>query len=307
MKLSEQPKKIIPYHDGQFDFIIASASLANVQLISLSSKLEIPAPKMITATADIPSYKIFKHHIAQSTLALLCARGIVQLWHIPSLMQSDKKLRNMCTICFTESLPPLSSDTEIRQRSEEGAAAEIFCVLVHSTNRILTGHGDGKIKLWDISIVSEEMSFRKEGYHPRFLSKPVCIVQNSTPGYLVNGLLEYHQAGSTTPDVVSTDTDGFVKLWRFHDHNSSNNFQLSLVGQHKLFDHAVLCRVITTEGWLVAGGKEGGSQEDVCGLDAQVKALKLANLDNESTTEVKELGDPSLAVWDLKIVNHEGS
>lgn len=76
------------------------------------------------------------------------------------------------------------------------------------------------------------------------LTKPVYAIENSTSGKLVNGLLEYcYQVGpnrsSSSGDVVSTDTDGFVRLWRFLDYSTSGNgFQLSLVGLHKLFDHS---------------------------------------------------------------------
>lgn len=131
----------------------------------------------------------------------------------------------------------------------------MYSLLIHSTNRIFTVHRDGKIKVWDISILSEEMTFCEPGYRPQVLTKPVHVVQNSKPGYLVNDLLEYTQVGITTSDVVSTDTDGHIKLWLFHYHNPSDKSQLSLVAQYKLFDYAVVCRAITAKGWIVAGGE----------------------------------------------------
>lgn len=327
IEISEQPKKIISYREGESDHIIASLDGAHVQLMVLSSSFsfsslspELSVAKNITAAANIPSFKIFRHHIAQSILALFSAReGIVQLWQLSALTHSDTRLiTNLCTIYSVEeglSSPSLSpEDSEkVSNSNTSSRMHKIYSVLVHSSGAILTGHDDGKIKVWDYGpILSDDViSPEQEGhYSRRTLTESVHTIQSSPSGNLVNGLLEYcHQVGSDSGcDIVSTDTDGFIRLWRFLDHSTSNNgFQLSLVGQHKMFDHSSLCRAISSQGWLVAGGKEGNNEDnDACGLNTQVKMLNLASLLDDgrySSAEVKELGEPSLAVWDLKIVN----
>ena len=79
------------------------------------------------------------------------------------------------------------------------------------------------------------------------------------------------------------------------------------MAQHRLFDHAIVCRALTASGkWLLAGGREGGGEEDACGLDARTKALRLDSLVGEGMVEVRELGPPSLAVFAMRCVERRG-
>ena len=326
IEVSERPKKIISYHDGGFDYIIASPHGAHVELVvlpSASSSLlssECSITRAVATTADIPSFRIFRHHMAKSTLALLGAReGIVQLRQLSGLTRTDTRLiTDLCTIySVEETLPPLLPSPEDSEKISvsdgNGRVRKIYSVLVHSSGHILTGDDDGKIKVWDYSpMLSGDMTIPEhQGHNGKTLTKPAHTVQNSRPGHLVNGLLECsHQVGPNDRSygVVSTDTEGFVRLWNFVDHDTSNNnFQLNLIGQHKLFDHSFTCRAVTNKGWLVAGGKEGiNENNDACGLNGQLKMLNLTSLVNDGhypSAEVRNLGGPSLAVWSLQIVN----
>jgi len=42
----------------------------------------------------------------------------------------------------------------------------------------------------------------------------------------------------------------------------------------RLHDHAIVARCMLGP-WLITGGKEGGGEENVCGLDSSVKAWRL--------------------------------
>lgn len=134
------------------------------------------------------------------------------------------------------------------------------------------------------------------------ITTPEHTVPQSETNFLINDLLPISPSSGAKADILSTDTHGFVKLWRFST-SSNSPCTLELVGQHKLFDHAIICRTLTAGGkWLLAGGKEGGREENVCGLDGRLRALKLDSLGGEGKTEVKELGEPSLVIYDMKCV-----
>ena len=182
----------------------------------------------------------------------------------------------------------------------------MYSVLILSTTQVLTGHRDGKIRVWDISFPPTSPLFDQnaagdESTKPSAINTPLCVIQaHQEVRGLVNGLLSLptpvHTSSDENQKFISTGTDGFAKVWSL----SSTSNTLVLLSEIKLFDHAIVARTLSNDGkWLFAGGKEGGGEEDVCGLDGRVKAW---NLKRGDAGEVKQLGYPAQVVWNLQCV-----
>lgn len=102
---------------------------------------------------------------------------------------------------------------------------------------------------------------------------------------IVNGLIFYRNL------LVSTGTDGWAKVW------SIESYQLERI--MRLHDHAIVTRGMLGP-WLVTGGKDGGGEEDVCGLDCSVRRWKV---DGQDAATVNDIGPPAVVVWGLVCLN----
>ena len=293
---------LLPYH---FDhpYLVTASSLKQISLLPVSTSPDVFNTDAVIAAVSLPPYKVFKYHLAHSLLALLCADGIIHIWALPASSAAGpapRTPRSICTLSAFSSLPPLyPSDKERRQASKEDQMKQMYSVLVHSSSCVVTGHRDGKIRVWDISDAVGNSS-SSGAAEPRALSEPAYTVPVSVSSFLINGLLPIPASAGIKADFVSTDVGGFIKLWRF---TSLESFAPELLAQYRLFDKAVVARAISASGkWLFAGGKEGGGEESACGLNGQVKAIRLGSVDSAGNAEVKELGHPCLAVWSMKTV-----
>jgi len=109
---------------------------------------------------------------------------------------------------------------------------------------------------------------------------------------VINGLIFYQNY------LLSTGTDGFLKFMSVSDSEESYNLEKEI----KLFDHAITARCVFND-WLVAAGKEGGGEENVCGLDNRIKTLKIGVNNN---VQIIELGLPVVQVWSLVALERFG-
>jgi WD40 repeat protein len=297
---------MIPYYSDR-NYLVIAANLGQVSLLPLSD-FNIVEHEIATTTIPSLSYGIFRYQTAYSLLALLCSDGVVHVWQASadSNQNGHNALKSICTLSALDSLPPLyPSDMERRKASAEEKAAQMYSILIYSPTKILTGHRDGKIRVWDLSpILKNSSSDHVSSATPTdvpTVTSPVYTVQPSEAGPVINGLLLVPPSPNTKADILSTDTNGFVKLWCFSGSNSSNPYELQLISQYRLFDHAITCSAITiNEKWFVAGGKDGGEESNVCGLEGRVRALRLDSFEGKDKAVIKELGYPSLTVWKMK-------
>lgn len=98
---------------------------------------------------------------------------------------------------------------------------------------------------------------------------------------VVNGLRLYKDT------LVSTGTDGWVKVWSANDHK--------LLRQVKMFDKAIVSRSMHGP-LIVAGGKNGGAEENACGLDACVRAW---SVDRNGSEKAFDMGGSTVVVWNV--------
>ena len=313
--LERDPGKLIPFPSDPSTLVVVS-SLSQLHLFSISE----PAKKLDLSLdlTSIAPYDCFKYHLAHSLLALLCSDGII---HILSLSEPPNsripKLQSLCTLFSLPKPPPLyESNKERRIASEEEKAAQMYSVLVVSPKRVLTGHRDGKIRVFDISrarnAALSDASMRASSSMAEGLQQintPTCVVQAHRQNRgVVNSMLALpSQDDALSYRLVSTGTDGFAKVWSLHPQSSSSpsSFQtdtLLLLVSIKLFDHAITCRSLSEHGqWLFVAGKDGGKEDNVCGLYNGIKAWKLP-ADGNGEVVVKKIGSPCPVVWDLAYV-----
>ncbi|MCJ1249129.1 hypothetical protein MMC30_006352 [Trapelia coarctata] len=127
---------------------------------------------------------------------------------------------------------------------------------------VATGAGEEKIKIWD-----------KEYGHL------IADIEAHSP--VVDGLRVYND------QLVSTGTDGLVKIWSMASYE--------LLQSVKMHDHAVTTRDLLG-GVIVTGGKDGGYEEDVCGLEGEYG--------EEGDEDIKDIGSPVIVIWDLACVGN---
>lgn len=70
----------------------------------------------------------------------------------------------------------------------------------------------------------------------------------------------------------------------------------------KLHDHAVVARCMLGP-WLITGGKEGGGDDNVCGIDCTVKVSKI---DSSDSQDIREIGTRSVVVWKIASLESAG-
>ena len=134
-------------------------------------------------------------------------------------------------------------------------------ILILSATRVLTGHGDGKIRLWDVSRLPTTL-----GKKVAHLGAPTCAMQaHRGSECAVNGLLVLSSTArpkDSPVSIVSTGTDGFVKCWLFSPTSGSNNQdvdKLELVYEVRLFAGAILSSTLgKNDKWFFAAGDEAG-------------------------------------------------
>lgn len=78
-------------------------------------------------------------------------------------------------------------------------------------------------------------------------------------------------------------------MWKTSTSDKTYRLERSI----KLHDHAIVTRCMLGP-WLITGGKEGGGEDNVCGLDCSRKAMRIDGSDSEV---FRELGMPVVMVW----------
>ncbi|KAH8596006.1 WD40-repeat-containing domain protein [Bisporella sp. PMI_857] len=108
---------------------------------------------------------------------------------------------------------------------------------------------------------------------------------------VVNGLLVYQNR------LISTGADGFAKVWLVSASKELYTFERGI----RLYDHAVTSRCLLGP-WLISAGKDGGGEENVCGLENRMKACRI----DGTETNVLELGMPVVKVWSIATLEGVG-
>ena len=199
------------------------------------------------------SYKMSKHHFACYLLAMLCEDGIVHVLKIANGLRLPRP-RSVCTISLR---PEPGSDGDRLVRTTESPQPEqMHSVLVLSSSRILIGHGDGKLRVFDIERRRPVPRLSPRAKSTPHLSTPTCTVQaHQGSKCAVNGLITPPYPYRT---VISTGTDGYAKIWRFSPAATPDgDDKLELVSEVKLFAGAIVASALSSDGkWLFAGGME---------------------------------------------------
>lgn len=72
-----------------------------------------------------------------------------------------------------------------------------------------------------------------------------------------------------------------------------------------MHDHAVTAKDLLG-GIIVTGGKDGGYEENVCGLDSRLRIWRVDGTGGEDGDQVvKDIGVPALMTWDLAAVGNQ--